>query len=41
VYFPRLIVPTSSAVVTLVDFAINLAILLWRCNGYCLAEATP
>lgn len=28
VYFPRLIIPTSSAVVALVDFAINLAILL-------------
>jgi lipopolysaccharide transport system permease protein len=28
VYFPRLIVPTSSAVVALVDFAINLVILL-------------
>ena len=27
VYFPRLIIPTSSAVVALVDFAINLAIL--------------
>jgi lipopolysaccharide transport system permease protein len=27
VYFPRLIVPSSSAVVALVDFAINLAIL--------------
>jgi lipopolysaccharide transport system permease protein len=28
VYFPRLIIPTASAVVALVDFAINLAILL-------------
>ena len=28
VYFPRLIIPASSAVVALVDFAINLAILL-------------
>ena len=28
VYFPRLIVPASSAVVALVDFAINLAILI-------------
>src|SRR5579863_2021240 len=28
VYFPRLIIPTSSAVVALVDFTINLAILL-------------
>ena len=28
VYFPRLIIPTSSAVVALVDFVINLAILL-------------
>jgi lipopolysaccharide transport system permease protein len=28
VYFPRLIIPPSSAVVALVDFAINLAILL-------------
>jgi hypothetical protein len=27
VYFPRLIIPASSAVVALVDFAINLAIL--------------
>jgi lipopolysaccharide transport system permease protein len=27
VYFPRLIIPTASAVVALVDFAINLAIL--------------
>ena len=28
VYFPRLIIPASSAVVALVDFAINLAILV-------------
>ena len=28
VYFPRIIIPTSSAVVALVDFAINLAILV-------------
>ena len=28
VYFPRLIIPTSSAVVALVDFAVNLAILI-------------
>jgi lipopolysaccharide transport system permease protein len=28
VYFPRLIVPTASAVVALVDFAVNLAILV-------------
>ncbi|HEX3883733.1 MAG TPA: ABC transporter permease [Stellaceae bacterium] len=28
VYFPRLIIPASSAVVALVDFAINLAILI-------------
>jgi lipopolysaccharide transport system permease protein len=28
VYFPRLIIPASSAVVALVDFAVNLAILL-------------
>jgi lipopolysaccharide transport system permease protein len=28
VYFPRLIIPTSSAVVALVDFAVNLVILL-------------
>jgi lipopolysaccharide transport system permease protein len=28
VYFPRIIIPTSSAVVALVDFAINLMILL-------------
>jgi lipopolysaccharide transport system permease protein len=28
VYFPRLIIPASSAIVALVDFAINLAILL-------------
>jgi len=27
VYFPRLIIPTSSAVVALMDFAVNLAIL--------------
>jgi lipopolysaccharide transport system permease protein len=27
VYFPRLIIPTSAAVVALVDFAVNLAIL--------------
>lgn len=27
VYFPRLIIPTSSAVVALVDFAVNLALL--------------
>src|SRR5262249_43922417 len=28
VYFPRIIIPTSSAVVALVDFAINLALFL-------------
>jgi lipopolysaccharide transport system permease protein len=28
VYFPRIIIPTSSAVVALVDFAINLLLLL-------------
>jgi lipopolysaccharide transport system permease protein len=28
VYFPRLIIPTASAVVALVDFAVNFAILL-------------
>ncbi len=28
VYFPRLIIPTTAAVVTLVDFAINLVVLL-------------
>ena len=32
VYFPRLIIPASSAVVALVDFAINLAILV-RADG--------
>ena len=37
IYFPRIIIPTSSAVVALVDFAINLAILfgnnalVWFC----------
>jgi lipopolysaccharide transport system permease protein len=27
VYFPRLVIPSSSAVVALIDFAINLALL--------------
>jgi lipopolysaccharide transport system permease protein len=34
VYFPRLIIPASSAVVALVDFAINLAILFGLMTWY-------
>jgi len=37
VYFPRLIIPASSAVVALVDFAINLAILFGLMAWYGLA----
>jgi lipopolysaccharide transport system permease protein len=39
VYFPRLIIPTSSAVVALLDFAINLAILFGMMLWYGFAPS--
>src|SRR5262249_18395380 len=39
VYFPRLIIPASAAVVALVDFAINLALLLALMLWYGFAPA--
>lgn len=39
VYFPRLVIPSSSAVVALIDFAINLALLLGLMAWYSFAPS--
>jgi lipopolysaccharide transport system permease protein len=39
IYFPRLVIPSSSAVVALVDFAINLALLLGLMAWYSFAPS--
>ena len=39
VYFPRLVIPSSSAVVALIDFAINLALLLGLMAWYRFAPS--
>jgi len=39
VYFPRLVIPSSSAVVALIDFAINLALLFGLMAWYSFAPS--